>query len=50
MKKEDHKFTRRRQPYLMTETSKQQLDRILDAYETFAHVANTRALRVIIEA
>ena len=26
------------------------LDRILDAYETFAHAANTRALKVIIEA
>ncbi len=26
------------------------LDRIHDAYETFAHAANTRALKVIIEA
>lgn len=26
------------------------LDRILDAYETFAHAANTKALKVIIEA
>jgi alcohol dehydrogenase len=26
------------------------LDRILDAYETFGHAANTRALKVIIEA
>jgi alcohol dehydrogenase len=26
------------------------LDGILDAYETFAHAANTRALKVIIEA
>ena len=25
-------------------------DRILDAYETFAHAANTRALKVMIEA
>jgi alcohol dehydrogenase len=26
------------------------LDRILDAYETFAHAVNTRALKAIIEA
>jgi alcohol dehydrogenase len=26
------------------------LDRILDAYETFMHAADTRALKVIIEA
>ena len=26
------------------------LDRILDAYETFAHAADTRALKVVIEA
>jgi hypothetical protein len=26
------------------------LDRIVDAYESFAHAANTRALKVIIEA
>jgi alcohol dehydrogenase len=31
-------------------THRFKLDRILDAYETFAHAANTRALKVIIEA
>jgi alcohol dehydrogenase len=30
-------------------THRFKLDRILDAYETFAHAANTRALKVIIE-
>ncbi|HEY0337318.1 MAG TPA: zinc-binding dehydrogenase, partial [Burkholderiales bacterium] len=31
-------------------THRFKLDRILDAYETFAHAANTRALKMIIEA
>jgi alcohol dehydrogenase len=31
-------------------THRFKLDRIRDAYETFAHAANTRALKVIIEA
>jgi alcohol dehydrogenase len=31
-------------------THRFKLDRILDAYETFAHAADTRALKVIIEA
>jgi alcohol dehydrogenase len=31
-------------------THRFKLDRILDAYETFGHAANTRALKVIIEA
>jgi alcohol dehydrogenase len=31
-------------------THRFKLDRILDAYETFTHAANTRALKVIIEA
>jgi alcohol dehydrogenase len=31
-------------------THRFRLDRILDGYETFAHAANTRALKVIIEA
>ena len=31
-------------------THRFKLDRILDAYETFAHAANTKALKVIIEA
>jgi alcohol dehydrogenase len=31
-------------------THRFKLDRILDAYETFAHAANTRALKVIVEA
>jgi alcohol dehydrogenase len=31
-------------------THRFKIDRILDAYETFAHAANTRALKVIIEA
>ncbi len=31
-------------------THRFKLDQILDAYETFAHAANTRALKVIIEA
>ena len=31
-------------------THRFKLDRILDAYDTFAHAANTRALKVIIEA
>ena len=31
-------------------THRFKLDRVLDAYETFAHAANTRALKVIIEA
>jgi alcohol dehydrogenase len=31
-------------------THRFKLDKILDAYETFAHAANTRALKVIIEA
>jgi alcohol dehydrogenase len=31
-------------------THRFKLDRILDAYETFAHAANTRALKVVIEA
>jgi alcohol dehydrogenase len=31
-------------------THRFKLDRILDAYETFAHAANTRALKVMIEA
>jgi len=40
-----HKFDPKR---LITHRFK--LDRILDAYETFAHAADTRALKVIIEA
>jgi alcohol dehydrogenase len=31
-------------------THRFRLDRILDAYETFAHTADTHALKVIIEA
>jgi alcohol dehydrogenase len=31
-------------------THRFKLDRILDAYETFARAADTRALKVIIEA
>jgi alcohol dehydrogenase len=31
-------------------THRFKLDRIIDAYETFAHAAGTRALKVIIEA
>jgi len=31
-------------------THRFKLDRILDAYETFAHAAKTRALKVMIEA
>jgi len=31
-------------------THRFKLDRILDAYETFAHAANTKALKVVIEA
>ena len=31
-------------------THRFKLDRIHDAYDTFAHAANTRALKVIIEA
>src|SRR5665213_2369411 len=31
-------------------THRFKLDRVLDAYETFAHAANTRALKVMIEA
>ena len=31
-------------------THRFKLDRILDAYETFAHAADKRALKVIIEA
>ena len=31
-------------------THRFKLDQILDAYETFAHAANTRALKVILEA
>ena len=31
-------------------THRFKLDHILDAYETFAHAADTRALKVIIEA
>jgi len=31
-------------------THRFKLDRILDAYETFAHAAKTKALKVIIEA
>ena len=30
-------------------THRFKLDKILDAYETFGHAANTRALKVIIE-
>ena len=30
-------------------THRFKLDRILDAYETFAHAANTKALKVIID-
>jgi alcohol dehydrogenase len=37
------------QPKLLV-THRFKLDRIQDAYETFAHAANTRALKVIIEA
>jgi alcohol dehydrogenase len=31
-------------------THRFKLDKILEAYETFAHAADTRALKVIIEA
>jgi alcohol dehydrogenase len=31
-------------------THRFKLDQILDAYETFAHAAETRALKVLIEA
>ena len=31
-------------------THRFKLDRILDAYETFGHAANTKALKVLIEA
>ena len=31
-------------------THRFKLDRIMDAYETFGHAAQTRALKVIIEA
>jgi alcohol dehydrogenase len=31
-------------------THRFKLDRILDAYETFAHAADTHALKVVIEA
>jgi alcohol dehydrogenase len=31
-------------------THRFKLDRIMDAYDTFAHAADTRALKVIIEA
>ena len=31
-------------------THRFKLDRVLDAYETFGHAAETRALKVIIEA
>jgi len=31
-------------------THRFKLDRIVDAYETFSHAANTRALKVLIEA
>jgi alcohol dehydrogenase len=41
--------SRRIEPKLLI-THRFKLDRILDAYETFAHATATRALKVIIEA
>ena len=40
--------SRRLDPALLI-THRFKFDRILDAYETFAHAAETRALKVIIE-
>ena len=41
--------SRKLEPQLLI-THRFELDRVLDAYETFAHAAETRALKVIIEA